>query len=222
MDDVQSHQLHEENTAITSIREEILRYISLPGGANLNRRMTYLTSMLVRIVLRGDPSLVTPIAELCLRVAALVPGNTTDHLHDLLVLRAALENSPLILPSFVDTDRLILSEMPLNKLIRRAEFDKLSRRHLEYSGFVRPGESLLLYTSLLSSEREAVVFVGIHMLYVLLDTVNPGDHPPYEIAAPQICTKQALETRAKLDKALTNNNNPPRRQDMYRKPNMCC
>lgn len=95
--------------------------------------------------------------------------------------------------------------------------ERSSRQHLQGSGFLRPGESLLMYLGLCSSENTAVSYVGFTNLAIILDSVSPHAFSvvPFDSVSARIYTQEAIKAKRALDFALTGKRYDPSPKDYY-------
>jgi len=83
--------------------------------------------------------------------------------------------------------------------------ERNSRRHLQRTGYLRPGETWHMYLGMLSHPSAHLRFVGAVMLTTVLEAVGHGafDVAPFETPSSRLYLEEALDARVRTDATLT-------------------
>lgn len=167
---------------------------------------------LYRIALRGPStkSLMEPVCEPLLQ--RLPAGIQLDiyrlQEHSCIMLAAALYHATSderLLNLFHLEDDLAGVRARAKYFHYRCSLERNSRQHLAISGYMRPGESILTYMGLCSSNDATVCYLAAVHLASILTMASPHlfQFEPFDTVGARLMTQQAVKAQAELNSKLT-------------------
>lgn len=190
--------LHNHLYFVEQVSEQLVAAIVSRLG-----RTSYAWSCLERIALRGMSTkyLFEPVMPTIVRTFRLLGCSDSSLTRTMAAIAHATNQSDI--NDLVR--RMDYARVTEETLVPLTTSERKSREHLSASRWLRPGESLLMYLSLCSSDNTDVCYIGAANLAIILRAVAPDafSAPPFESVATRIYAQEASKARAALDFALT-------------------